>query len=327
MSDPAKTRILVTGGAGFIGRSVVDRLLHDGFSPIATTFDLHKARPDPPSNIELVELDLTDPLKVQDIVTGYKPEIVLHLAGVTGNSDPTGKIYDEVNFKGTVNLLESLEQTGVSRIVMLGTAAEYGDQLTPFREDMPLCPVSPYAVSKARASQFALEMHRTRGLPLSMIRIFTAYGIGQPSKMFLSQLITHAVLNRHFNMSDGVQRRDFVHISDVVGAVRAAMTTSEATGRVINVGSGQGVALRDVAQKVWQICDADADLLHIGARDKSGDDCFDTEADISVASAILNWSPGPGILDEIDDFSRLREMIQEMKKKLGPASSNGPEYQ
>ncbi len=308
MSSPANTRILVTGGTGFIGRYVVDLLLADGFDPLVTTINS--------SDTNHVNIDLTSVEQVNDLVQNYKPQIVLHLAGVTGNTDPTGKIYDEVNFKGTANLLQSLEKTGVSRVIMIGTAAEYGNQPTPFREDIPAKPVSHYAVSKAKANQFALDMYAATGFPITTLRVFTAYGYGQPNKMFLSQLITHGLLNRHFKMSDGLQRRDFVFIEDVAAAIKAAMTAENAVGCVVNVGGGQGIALRDVARKVWEICGADEELLDIGSREKSGDDNFDTEADISLAAQILDWRPGPGILSEADDFSRLRTTINKMKNDI-----------
>lgn len=314
MSYPANTRILVTGGTGFIGRYVVELLLADGYSPLVTTFKKagQKAKVFPP-NVDLAELDLTRDEQVNDLVQNYQPEIVLHLAGVTGNDDPTGKIYDDVNYSGTVNLLRSLEITSVKSVTLIGTAAEYGDQPTPFCEDMPAKPESHYAVSKTKATQFAMDLYRSNGFPVTILRVFTTYGYGQPHKMFFPQLVTHGLLNKQFKMSDGLQKRDFVFIEDVAVAVKTSMTSENALGRIINIGGGEGVALRDVARKVWEICGADNELLDIGARDKSGDDAIDTEADISLASDILDWRPGPGILSEIDDFSRLKATILKMK--------------
>ncbi|MBK8467147.1 MAG: NAD(P)-dependent oxidoreductase [Chloracidobacterium sp.] len=308
MSNPANTRILVTGGTGFIGRYVVDLLSSDGLDPLVTTFN--------ETTPNAVNVDLTHVEQVNDLVQSYKPKIVLHLAGVTGNADPTGSIYDEVNFKGTVNLLKAIEKTGVTRVILLGTAAEYGDQPTPFCEDMPGKPISHYAVSKAKANQFALDLHAANGFPVTILRVFTAYGLGQPHKMFFPQLVTCGLLNKHFKMSDGLQKRDFIFVEDVAAAIVQSITAENAIGRIINIAGGQGVALRDVARKVWEICSADDDLLDIGAREKSGDDVFDTEADISLAAEILNWRPGPGILSEPDDFSRLKETIRKMKHEI-----------
>jgi len=322
MSHPAKTRILVTGGTGFIGRYVVDLLISDGFSPLITKF---KEIAPGNSNVDAVEVDLTDPTQTKDLIKSYKPQIVLHLAGVTpGHDDPTGSIYHNVNFTGTVNLLNALNNTGVSRLIMLGTAAEYGNQPIPFREDMPASPVSQYALSKAKANKFALDMHAANGFPVTILRVFTAYGFGQPDKMFFSQLIKCALLNQHFKMSDGSQKRDFVHIEAVVAAIKASMSADDAVGRIINIAGGQGIALRDLAQHVWKICGADDDRLDIGSRDKTGDDSFDTEADISLAAAILNWHPGPAILSESGESRALTETISRMRAaSVSPANESG----
>lgn len=317
MSIPANERILVTGGTGFIGSYVVNMLLSEGHKPLVTTFKASEQKASRlSSKIELIEIDLANAELTSDLIQQYKPQIVLHLAGVTGNADPTGKTYEQVNFHGTLNLLRPLEKYGVRHVIMLGSAAEYGDQPTPFREDMPAKPVSYYAKSKARANQAALEMYAASRFPVTVLRVFTAYGYDQPDKMFLSQVIKHAILNQHFKMSDGLQKRDFVFIEDVVTAIKMSMTAEKVIGQVINIGGGLGVALRHVAKRVWEICGADSDLLHLGAVAKSGDDRFDTEADISLAGEILNWKPGPGILDISDDYSRLRDMIERMKKQF-----------
>jgi nucleoside-diphosphate-sugar epimerase len=314
MSDPANTRILVTGGTGFIGRYVVDFLKADGYSPLVSAFN--KKNIDP----EIIPVDVTDSKRVEDLVQNYRPQIVLHLAGVTPAHRLTSEIYENVNYLGTVNLLNALESNGVDRVILLGSASEYGNQPTPFCESMSLRPASPYAISKVKANEFALRKCASSGLPVTILRIFTAYGHGQPDKMFLSQLLRHARLNHRFKMSDGEQKRDFVHIDDVVGAVKTSMTAENAVGRAINVAGGRGVRLRDVARKAWELCDADRQLLDIGGLEKSGDDRFDTEADISLASEILNWRPGPGILSEADDYSRLRDTIRKMTNDVSSSA-------
>ncbi len=314
MSNPAFERVLVTGGTGFIGRYVVDLLESDGIHPLITTFSENpKNQHQGQRDSDIVEVDLTDATKVNELIKSDRPQTVLHLAGVTGHNDPSGRIYHEINFNGTVNLLNALNKNGVDRVILLGTAAEYGDQPVPFREDMPARPVSHYAVSKAMANQFALDMYSQSGLPIVILRVFTAYGYWQPDKMFLSQLIRHGLLNRHFKMSDGLQKRDFVYVEDAAKAIKASMTAENIVGRIINIAGGQGIALRDLAQKAWNICGADTDRLEIGSLEKAGDDGFDTEADISLAEKILNWRPGPGILSETGDNFRLQETIQKMK--------------
>ncbi len=316
MSSPAFERILVTGGTGFVGRYVLDFLTRDGVRPLVTTITGKSIGDTPRGNLDLVKLDLTDSAKTNELVENYRPKIVIHLAGATGHDDPTGAICHAVNFTATVNLLKALDRSGVSRVILLGSAAEYGGQPIPFPEDMPARPVSHYGISKARASETALAMHLANGFPVTILRVFSAFGFGQPDKMFLSQLIKHALTNRHFKMSDGLQKRDYVHAGDVAAAIKASMTADTTIGRIINIASGRGTVLKDLARTVWDLCGADHRLLDIGSRAKTGDDGFDTEADISVAEKILGWRPENSILPADGKKFALPQLIDQMKSDV-----------
>jgi nucleoside-diphosphate-sugar epimerase len=299
MSSP---RILVTGGTGFIGRYVAERLRAKGLEPIITTAP---AQPTEGAH----SLDLRDEKATRSVVTTAKPDIVVHLAGVTGATMDSA-LCNAVNYIGTVNLLNALERNGISRVILLGTAAEYGPQQTPFGEDMPLMPGSAYARSKARANEYALDMHAKSGFPVTVLRVFTAYGHGQPEKMFLSQLIGHAVSQQSFEMSDGTQKRDFVFAGDVADAILMASEAPGALGHTINIAGGRGIALKDIARKVWDACGADPILLKVGALDKSSDDAFDTEADISQAAQLLRWTPATPFIGDAAPGHPLYKMIE-----------------
>jgi len=309
-------RILVTGGTGFLGRYVLKRLVTEGHRPLSTTFKENETPLDAAfaEAVDFVEIDLTNPEKTRELITSHRPEIVIHLAGTTGHNDPTGERCRQINYDATVNLLDALSTSDLNRVVLIGTAAEYGDQLIPFTETMDSRPLSPYGASKAMANEYAMNMHAASSLPVTILRVFTAFGYGQPRKMFLSQLITHGLLNQRFMMSDGAQKRDFVFIEDVAAAILASLTADAAVGRTVNIGSGHGVPLSDVANAVWNACGANKELLEIGALEKSGDAAFDTEADISLAAAILDWSPTTGILDGDQPSPTLLETIDRMKR-------------
>ena len=312
MPDLVSKRILITGGSGFIGRHVVDLLAADGNAPLTTarqtmaTGDLRGPK--------TVGLDVADQAGVEDLIGSYRPDLVVHLAGVTGHNDPDGRLCREVNYTGTVNLLKALEKHGVERVVLIGSAGEYGDHPTPFREPMEPRPTSHYAASKAEANQFALKLHADSGLPVTILRVFTSWGYGQPSKMFFSQVIKHGLANSRFVMSDGLQKRDFVHVADVARAIRSSLFSEGAVGRVINIGSGRGTALRDLASEIWELCGADPALLDIGGRGKTGEDSYDTVADITLAGEVLDWHPATFILDGIDSRHPLTQVIERMRR-------------
>ncbi|HVF46257.1 MAG TPA: NAD(P)-dependent oxidoreductase [Pyrinomonadaceae bacterium] len=309
MANSALERILVTGGTGFIGRHVVNLLTGQGYRPLITTFSSA-------SGPEFVKLDVTDPGNTRAVVDSFEPQIVIHLAGVTGHDDATGEKCRNVNYLGTLNLLNSLEGRDVSRVILIGSASEYGHQPIPFQEDMTARPVSAYGLSKTRATEAALERFATTGLPVTILRVFSAFGEWQPNKLFLSQLLTHALLNRDFKMSDGLQRRDYIYAADVAMAITAAMLAEPAVGRVINIGSGRGTVLHDLARYTWALCGADEARLHIGAREKSGDDAFDTEADISLAADILGWAPQNSLLPTPGRTAVVSEMIAHIRGRV-----------
>jgi nucleoside-diphosphate-sugar epimerase len=307
-------KILVTGGTGFIGRYAVERLRTNGVEPLVTSSVAARS---------IQALDLRDEKAARALIESYRPEIVLHLAGVTGASTDAGLCHS-VNYVGTVNLLNALAETEVSRGVLIGTAAEYGEQQPPFREDMPPRPVSPYAVSKARATEYALDAYARTGLPVTVLRVFTAYGYGQPGKMFLSQLMSHALDGtRAFKMSDGLQKRDLVYVEDVVDAIIAASTCGPASGRVINIGSGRAIALRDLAVKIWSMCGAEPNLLRTASIEKTADDAFDTEADISLAARLLGWRPATPYIGDARDGHPIFVMIEKMRADIARRHDKG----
>jgi UDP-glucose 4-epimerase len=313
VSHPAFERILVTGGAGFIGRHVVERLVDEGHRPLITLSNDDNRTRSISALSDHTFLDLMDPAGIRDLVTSYRPTAVIHLAGTTGHDDPTGEICNRLNFEATVNIVDALKGSSLQRLLLIGSAAEYGSQPVPFREEMPSEPLSHYAMSKARANSYALA---AAGLPVTVLRVFTAYGPGQRRKMFLSQLIEHAVGNLPFDMSDGRQKRDMVCISDVVDAILISLGTEAAIGRTINIGSGRGTPLRQIAEAVWKSCGADPVLLRIGMRQKAGDDAFDTEADISLAGELLQWRPTEQILNGTEPGDKLAELISELSREI-----------
>ena len=187
-------------------------------------------------------------------------------------------------------LLIAARSAGVERIIIIGSADEYGNQVVegPLNESLELHPVSPYAMSKAAATGVALAMHASNGLPVVILRPFTVYGPGQPRNMFVSEAIDCAVRGEAFRMSEGCQTRDLVYIDDAIRAFLAAAQAPDVEGKVINIGSGRAYALRDVAELIWRLSETRAPLM-IGARNAGADELHDTWADVTRARALLGW--------------------------------------
>jgi len=292
MTNQLPEKILVTGGTGFIGRYVLKELKKKGHKPFVFTRNItQRLEEDLKNEVHLIELDLLVTDDLEAWIIENRPDTIMHLAGATLHDDQTGKTCHDLNYVATTHLLNIARSTGVRRVLLLGTAEEYGNQPLPFREDMESKPATIYGISKARATAFALSQFEEHDLPIVILRIFTVYGYDQPTQMFLNQLITHSLLKKDFNMTDGLQKRDFVYVEDVARAICKAMTAQNVEGRVVNIGSGRSTSLREVAATVWKICETDPSLLHIGGRFKPVTESYDTEADISLAETLLDWKP------------------------------------
>jgi UDP-glucose 4-epimerase len=270
-------RALVTGGAGFIGSHIVDRLLADGYRVrVLDDFSTGKRENLPDSaDLEIVTGDVGS---FEDVRKAMKDvELVFHEAAIASVpktiEDPIGS--QRTNYQGTLNVLEAARQQGTKRVVFASSAAVYGDlPELPKREDMPLKPLSPYAVDKL-ASEYACQMYtHLHGLETVCLRYFNVYGPRQdPSSPYSGAISVFADRlkkgERPVIYGDGEQTRDFVFVSDVVEANVRAATVDKAAGRVINIATGRTVTLNALLQTMCRILSKNFDPGYEKAR--SGD--------------------------------------------------------
>jgi nucleoside-diphosphate-sugar epimerase len=304
-------RILITGGTGFLGQHVLNRLVLSENKPLVLNRNFNpEFLAEYSEKIIRVEVDLSDYKALSWVFKDYKPHKVIHLAGGSGKNKESRTNLEKVNFEATARLLEIASDCGVQRIIITGTADEYGFQTPPQKETMTAKPLSEYAVSKNKAVNHALFLFKERNLPVVVLRPFTVYGIGQPSEMFVSQAVECALKNNPFEMSNGTQKRDLVFVTDFADAMMKALSVENIEGEIFNVGSGEAVALRDLAEKIWKLVGAAPKLLKIGARLTKDNELHDTLADISKIKAVLGWEP------KISIEEGLRIIIERSKQKL-----------
>lgn len=247
---------LVTGGAGFIGSHIVDRLLLDGLE-VRVIDDLSSGRlenlskPLDEERIDFVKGDVRDMKTVDQIVKDV--DVVFHEAALVG-VQPSLKnpvLTNDVNVGGTMNLLQASVKHRVKRFVLASSAAVYGDQgSVPVREDMVLNPNSPMAASKVSAECNLEAFHRKYGLETVALRYFNVYGERQPAGGPYSAVIT-AFLRclmtgvRPVIHGDGCQTRDFVHVDDVVEANMLAVR-KDCVNLSFNIATGVPVKINEL---------------------------------------------------------------------------------
>ena len=293
---------VVTGGAGFIGSHLVDRLLSDGRSiRVIDNFasggphNLQhlKGRKD----VELIQADIRDRDEMLERIKGANR--VFHVAALADivPSIQQPEIYFDVNVGGTLNTLEAARAAGVERFVYAASGSCYGipnDYPTP--ESAPIKPTYPYALTKNLGERIALHWAEVYDLPVISLRFFNVYGprsrtsgaYGAVFGVFLAQLLAGKALTI---VGDGKQTRDFTFVSDAVSAIAAA-ATSDVVGDYFNVGSGRTVSVNYLAELLGA-----TETLHIPKR-PGEPDC--TLADIGKIRDRLGWEPSMPIEDGVN---------------------------
>jgi len=286
-------RALVTGGAGFIGGHLVTSLLDRGVS-VTVLDDLSVgSRERVPAGAELVVGDVRDAALVGRL-TGAA-DVVFHLAArVTIRGSVEGFREDhDVNLGGTLTLLGALPGSPVRRLVTASSMAVYADAAdgAPVAEEHSTRPLSPYGASKLAAEHYTRILCGAMGIEQVSLRYFNTWGPGQTPTpyvgvitIFITQLLAGT---RPTILGDGLQTRDFVHVRDVVSATVAAMD-AELEETVINVGTGRGTTVVDLALAVAQAVGVDLQPVHVEAR---AEELRCSVADITRARRVLGFSP------------------------------------
>lgn len=288
-------RVLVTGGAGFIGSRLANQLHRRGHY-VRVLDDLSSG--DPARLVEGINLnrgDVRDIPKLWSLLQNV--DVVYHLAARV--SVPASVLYpreyNDVNVGGTVSLLEACRDVGsVGRVVLASSATVYGDHsVQPISEDRNIRPAVPYAVSKVAAEAYLFTLGKLSGYETVALRIFNAYGPGQEAPpahapvipQFLQQIAGRGsvIVN-----GDGTQSRDFVYVDDVVEALIGAGTASDVDGQIINVGSGEETAIRDLVALISKITKQEANVLY---NTEASGGIARLAADVSKASKLLNYRP------------------------------------
>ena len=295
-------KFLVTGGAGFIGRHLVAKLLHDkheitifdNFSSSSKNDITHLLE----DGVGLVTGDILD----YDLLLKSMPnyDFVIHLAAQTSVSQSVAnpKTTADIIVDGTVNVLKSCVKTIVKNIIFSSSAAVYGNSPdAPISENSQLSPVSSYGASKLVAEYNLQAFSRSFGLNCISLRLFNVYGNGQSSETdVIRKLLKNISKELPLEIfGDGTQTRDFVHISDVIQAFYRAIKNIEAKhGDVYNIGSGVATSINELASLLISSKGKDLPIIHKTAIQG---EIKDSKADISLAENDIGYSPEVSLRD------------------------------
>lgn len=291
-------RNLITGGAGFLGASLANRLVSEGHTVLVlddlTAGDPRRLAPE----VLLTRGDVRDVPKLWTLLQGV--DCVYHLAARVRvpESIHYPSEYNEVNVGGTVALMQAMRDTGVHRVVLASSGAIYGEQdHQPIRESQTPHPNSPYGVSKIAAEYYVATLGKLYDIETVSLRIFNTYGPGQDLPPSYPPVIPQALRQAQTGGSivifgDGSQTRDFVFVDDVVEALVLAAVVRSANRAVINIGSGQEVSISELARHVVRATDKEASILY---NPSVPGGVSRLVADVRLARELLGWVPRTGL--------------------------------
>lgn len=311
-------RIVVTGGAGFVGSNMVGRLLKEGARVVVlddfytgTTENL----PAGDANLEVVRGSVTEYELVRDVVKGAA--IVFHEAArniIVSTRNPREDY--EVNIGGTLNVLLAARETGVPRTVYASSASVYGNpRYLPINEDDATNMLSPYAVSKFAGENYCKAFYESYGLSVAAVRYSNVYGTRQrpdnPYCGVIAKFFESAMKNEAPRIhGDGEQTRDFTYIDDVVEATLLAGVSSKAEGQVYNVGTGRETTINQLARMIIRITGAEAEPAYVDRRDI--DNIRRRVVNIEKIRRELRWVPSVIIEEGLRrTYQWLKENIEE----------------
>ena len=318
-------KILVTGGAGFIGSHLVERLLDEGhpvvcldnfddfYSPALKRRNLARALKHP--GFRLVEGDLRDEAGMKQLFAGGKFDLVAHLAARAGvrPSVENPALYVDVNLRGTVHLLEACRNHGVRRFLFASSSSVYGNSSrVPFSEEDPVnTPISPYAATKKAGELLCHTYHHLYGMDVACLRYFTVYGPRQRPEMAIHHFTRSIHEGRKISLfGDGSSRRDYTYIDDAVGGTLAAIRREHGF-EVYNIGESQTIALAELIAAIEEQVGKKAVIEHLP--EQPGDVKL-TYAKIEKARERLGYNPKTQIREGLARF--VRWYLEERKELL-----------
>lgn len=306
---------LVTGGAGFIGSHVAERLLSERhrvtvwddlnpfYDPAIKRANLEAAHALGGGRFQFVKLDLTQSDAVDLAASGQSFDQVIHLAARAGVRPSLAHpaLYQRVNVEGTVNLLEAARKTGCRKFILASSSSVYGiNAKVPFSESAPnFSPISPYAASKLACEGLGHVYHHLYGMDVTMVRFFTVYGPRQRPDLAIykfASLIQQGLPIPVFG--DGSTRRDYTYVDDIVAGVMAC-TVRDFGYSIFNLGESQTVRLDEL---IGHIESALGKRAILDWQPAQPGDVPITYADISKAQSLLDYRPQTRIAEGIPKF-------------------------
>lgn len=291
MSQLKGTKIVITGGNGFVGSHLTRRIVREGarICVIAKPGTGVSRIKDLLPEIEIREIDIENSKDIFRLMRRKKPDKVFHLAayGVDQSVADVERIV-QTNVVGTLNVVQSLKGLRIERFINFGTCFEYGDNSKPVKEDAVINPVNFYSASKSAAWLFLNLYSRLEKFPVVTVRPFSIYGPSDREDKLIPSTIIKTMKNEELLFTGGKQKRDYIYVDDIVEGCLKAAVAKKAIGETINLGTGKVHSIKEIVTLCLRLMGSPI-KPKFGAYDYRPNEIFSLRADIKKAEEILGW--------------------------------------
>ncbi len=308
---------LVTGGAGFIGSSLTEKLLNEGnrviaidnfcdyYSPLLKEKNIKDFLDNP--NYKLYRTDIRNSEDIKKIFSDNKIDVIVHLAAMAGvrPSIENPLLYQEVNGMGTQNILESAKLNNINSLVMASSSSVYGNcKEIPFRENMIVdFAISPYAATKKSNEVMAHVYHKLNNMNIIMLRFFTVYGPKQRPDLAINKFTRLMLEGKSIPMyGDGTTSRDYTYIDDIVdGIIKSCdyVENNDNVYEIINLGSNNPISLKEMINTIGEVLNVEPNIEVLPMQPGDVDRTY---ADITKANKLLGYNPSITFKEGIEKF-------------------------
>ncbi len=298
LTDWSGRKVFVTGGEGFIGSHLVERLLRHGaqvralvhYSPSGRVGWLEGLQDD----VDIVQGDVRDGSRVRRAIEGR--DVVFHLAALIGipYSYDAPESYVQTNVVGTQNVLDACRAAGVARMVHTSTSEVYGTaRYVPIDEEHPLQPQSPYSASKIGADMMALSHYHAFELPVAVVRPFNTYGPRQSTRAVIPTILAQLIGGvEQLHLGSTTPTRDFNYVEDTASGFMAVAASHRAIGHVVNIGAGREISIGDLVKLLISVVGRDVEVVTDEERLRpTGSEVERLLANNERAHAWCGWQP------------------------------------
>lgn len=288
-------RVLITGGAGFIGANFVYKFLDLGYKVFvferkeANFWRIEKIK----NQIELYSPDLTNYNEIEKTISEIKPDIVIHFAayGAYQGTQRDVEVTINTNLIGSINLINACNKTGVECFINTGSSSEYGIKEKPMKETDVLEPDNLYGITKSATSQYCQMMARKLGFPVVIMRPFAVYGYFEEKERLVSALIKAYLADAKLELTRPDSVRDFIFIEDLIsGYLSAIKNIRKVKGEIFNMGSGKQYKISDVVAVIKNITKSKMRPLYGNVKIAQSEPKV-WVSDVLKAKNMLGWRP------------------------------------